>query len=122
MSQTFGQRLREARQNKGYSQRELASLVGVNYTYLSKLENDRSAYPPKEDVIQSLAQHLELDAIELSYLAGRITAEDAKAVQELAKQYQKQMPVLLRKMQDPKFAAELIKDAKISESEENTQS
>ena len=122
MRQTFGQQLREARQNKGYSQRELASLVGVNYTYLSKLENDRSEYPPKEDVIQELAKHLELDATELSYLAGRITAEDAKAVQALAKQYQKQMPVLLRRMQDPKFAAQLIQDTEPSDQEEEQQS
>ena len=122
MSQTFGQTLREARQNKGYSQRELASLVGVNYTYLSKLENDRSEYPPKEDVIQELAKHLELDAAELSYLAGRITEEDAKAVQALAKQYQKQMPVLLRRMQDPKFAAQLIQDTEASNQEEEQQS
>lgn len=120
MSQTFGQQLREARQSKGYSQRELASLVGVNYTYLSKLENNRSDYPPKEDIIQALAQHLELDATELGYLAGRITAEDAKAVQDLAKQYQKQMPVLLRKMQDPKFAEKLIKDIKQAQAEEKS--
>ena len=108
MSQTFGQRIREARQEKGYSQRALAALVGVNYTYLSKIENDRSEYPPKEDVIQSLAKHLELDATELSYLSGRISTEDAIAVQELAKQYQKQMPALLRRMQDPQFAKEMM--------------
>lgn len=110
MSQTFGQRIREARQQKGYSQRSLAALVGVNYTYLSKIENDRSEYPPKEDVIQSLAKHLDLDATELSYLSGRISTEDAKAVQELAKKYQKQMPVLLRRMQDPQFAKKLMNE------------
>lgn len=118
MSQTFGQQLREARQSKGYSQRELASLVGVNYTYLSKLENDRSEYPPKEDVIQALAKHLDLDAMKLSYLAGRITPEDAKAVQELAKKYQKQMPVLLRRMQESHFAERLIQEETHKQTEE----
>lgn len=108
MSHSFGRCIREARQNKGYSQRDLATLVKVDYTYLSKLENNRADYPPKEDVIQALAEHLDLDAEELSYLAGRITPEDAKIVQELAKTYQKQMPVLLRRMQDPKFVEQLM--------------
>ena len=117
MSQTFGQRIREARQEKGHSQRALAKLVGVNYTYLSKIENDRSEYPPKEDVIQSLAKHLNLDATELSYLSGRISTADAKAVQELAKQYQKDMPALLRRMQDPQFARKVMQEEQKNEEE-----
>lgn len=117
MSQTFGQRIREARQEKGHSQRALAKLVGVNYTYLSKIENDRSEYPPKEDVIQSLAKHLDLDATELSYLSGRISPADAKAVQELAKQYQKKMPALLRRMQDPQFAKKVMQEDQKNEEE-----
>lgn len=112
VDQTFGKRIRIARRGKGYSQRELAALVEVDYTYLSKLENDRADYPPKEDVIRSLAQQLELDAEELSYLAGRITAEDAKVVQELAKTHQKQMPVLLRTIRDnPEIAQRILKEA-----------
>lgn len=119
MSQTFGKRIREARQNKGYSQRDLAALVKVDYTYLSKLENDRAEYAPKEEVIKSLAHHLELDAEELIYLAGRITSEDAKVVQELAKTYQKQMPVLLRQMLDnPELTKKFIQEATQAESEE----
>ena len=112
MDQAFGKRIRIARRDKGYSQRELAALVAVDYTYLSKLENDRADYPPKGDVLRALAQHLELDAEELSYLAGRITAEDAKVVQELAKTHQKQMPVLLRTIRDnPELAQQILKDA-----------
>ncbi len=112
MDQTFGKRLRAARRDKGYSQRELASRVEVDYTYLSKLENDRADYPPKEDVIQALAQHLDLDAENLSYLAGRITAADAKVVQELAKTHQKQMPVLLRTIRDnPEMVQRILQEA-----------
>lgn len=121
MSQTFGKRIREARQNKGYSQRDLAGLVKVDYTYLSKLENDRAEYAPKEEVIKLLAYHLELDADELIYLAGRITSEDAKVVQELAKTYQKQMPVLLRQMRDnPELTRKFLQEATQAESEEDT--
>lgn len=119
MSQTFGRRIREARQDKGYSQRELAALVKVDYTYLSKLENERADYPPKDDVIRSLAQHLDLDAEELGYLAGRISPEDAKVVQELAKTYQKQMPVLLRQMRDnPELAQRVIQEAEEQQNQE----
>jgi transcriptional regulator with XRE-family HTH domain len=111
VDQTFGEKIRIARRDKGYSQRELAALVQVDYTYLSKLENDRADYPPKEDVIQSLAQQLDLEAEKLSYLAGRITAADAKVVQELAKTHQQQMPVLLRTMRDhPEIVQRLLRE------------
>jgi HTH-type transcriptional regulator, competence development regulator len=120
VDQTFGKRLREARRNKGFSQRDLASLVDVDYTYLSKLENDRADYPPKDDVIRALAHHLELDAEELSYLAGRITAEDAKVVQDLAKTHQKQMPVLLRTIRDnPELAQRILQEAQQEEQPED---
>lgn len=120
VDQTFGKRLREARRNKGFSQRDLAGLVAVDYTYLSKLENDRADYPPKDDVIRALAHHLELDAEELSYLAGRITAEDAKVVQDLAKTHQKQMPVLLRKIRDnPEIAQRILQEAQQEEQPED---
>lgn len=119
MDQSFGKSIREARRNKGYSQRDLAALVEVDYTYLSKLENDRADYPPKEDVIRALAHHLELDAEELSYLAGRITAEDAKVVQELAKTHQKQMPVLLRTIRDnPEMVQRILQEAQQENLEE----
>lgn len=119
VDQSFGKSIRTARRNKGYSQRDLAALVEVDYTYLSKLENDRADYPPKEDVIRALAYHLGLDAEELSYLAGRITAEDAKVVQELAKTHQKQMPVLLRTMRDnPEMVQRFLQEAQQENLEE----
>ena len=110
MSQTFGKLIRQARKQKEYSQRELAKLVGVNYTYLSKLENDHAGYPPSEDVIDLLAINLDLreKKDELRRLAGRITPDDAKVFEDLVKQY-KQMPALLRRMRDePKFAQEVL--------------
>ncbi|MDJ0694138.1 helix-turn-helix transcriptional regulator [Mastigocoleus sp. MO_188.B34] len=110
MSQTFGKLIRQARKQKEYSQRELAKLVGVNYTYLSKLENDHAGYPPSEDVIDLLAINLDLreQKDELRRLAGRITPDDAKVFEDLVKQY-KQMPALLRRMRDePKFAQEVL--------------
>jgi len=54
VSETFGQVIRKARREEEYSQRELAKLIGVDYTYLSKLENDHAGYPPSQQVIESL--------------------------------------------------------------------
>jgi HTH-type transcriptional regulator, competence development regulator len=112
VSQTFGKWIKDARRSKGYSQRDLAALVKIDYTYLSKLENDRAEYPPKDDVIQALIEHLELDIdlATLSYLAGRITPEDSKVIQQLAKTYHHKMPVLFRKMQDPEVMRRLLED------------
>lgn len=120
MIETFGKIIRQARRGKGYSQRDLAKLIGVDYTYLSKLENDHAGYPPSEDVIESLARHLDLTdrTDDLKRLAGRITPDDAKVFEELVKKYQ-QMPALLRRMRDePEFAQKLLRETRQSESEE----
>ena len=108
MNKTFGELIRDARKQQEYSQRELAKLVEVNYTYLSKLENDHAEYPPSKEVIRSLAHHLHLDEEELTKLAGRINPEDARVFKELVKQYQ-EVPALLRRMQNnPDFAKKIL--------------
>lgn len=119
VSQTFGKVIRQARKDKEFSQRELAKLIGVDYTYLSKLENDHAGYPPSEDVIHKLALHLDLNEGELRHLAGRITPDEAKVFEELVKKY-KQMPALLRRMRDePEFAKKLLRETTQSENEES---
>lgn len=111
MNLTFGKLIRQTRKNKKLSQRDLAKLVGVNYTYLSKLENDHAGTPPSEEVITKLATHLNLNAQELQYLAGRITEEDAKAFEEFVKENYKKMPVLFRKMREtPNFADKFLEE------------
>ncbi|MGB3236930.1 MAG: helix-turn-helix transcriptional regulator [Geitlerinemataceae cyanobacterium] len=123
MTQRFGQLIRQARRDKGLSQRELAKLIGVDYTYLSKLENDRAGYPPGKEVIHLLANHLDLASREeeLMYLAGRITPEDEKVFENLLQTYNKQFPALLRRMQEnPDFAEKIFRDAKQSDPQEPT--
>lgn len=107
MSQSFGQFIRQARKDKGYSQRDLAKLVGLDFTYLSKLENNRADYAPKEDVIRRLAHELEIDPDELIFLAGRIPEQD----EEFLKQNYKSMPALFRRMKDnPEFAKRIFNE------------
>jgi len=115
VAQSFGQLIRDARKDKGYSQRELAKLIGLDFTYLSKLENDRADYPPKESAIRSLAEHLNLNAEELIFLAGRITARD----EEFLKQNPKEMLVLFRRLQEnPEFANKVFREAQKLENQE----
>lgn len=105
MEQTFGRTILKARKQNGYSQRDLAKLLGVNYSYLSKLENNRADYPPKEEIIRGLASHLHLDAEELIVLAGRLPQQ----YEEFLKQNYKEMPALLRRMQEnPEFAQKVF--------------
>lgn len=76
----FGQRLRDLRKQKNLSQRDLAAQVGIDFTYLSKIEGRRSD-PPSEVIIRRIAQVLEADEDELINLAGKVP-KDLKAVLE----------------------------------------
>ena len=112
MNQNFGKLIRQARKDKGYSQRELAKLLKLDFTYLSKLENDRASYAPKEEVIRGLARHLDLDQEELIFLAGRIPHQE----EDLLKQHYKSMPTLFRRMREnPEFAEKLFREVKDKE-------
>ncbi|WP_333055736.1 MULTISPECIES: helix-turn-helix domain-containing protein [unclassified Microcoleus] len=96
--QSFGAVIWQARRKKRLSQRELAVKVGVDYTYLSKLENDH--LEPSEKVIRSLAKHLELNAEELIYLGGRMTEHDTEALEEMVRANYKEMPALFRRVRE----------------------
>ena len=71
---TIGQRIREIRKTRNLTQRELADRVGINFTYLSRVENDRldDEQTPREETLQRIARALETDADELLLLARRI--------------------------------------------------
>lgn len=69
---TFGQRIRELRRQRGLTQRDLASRVGVDSTYLSKMENERLEHTPSIKTLQDLARALEVDELELMDLADKV--------------------------------------------------
>ncbi len=75
METTFGQKLREFRQEKGMTLRALAEAAGVDFTYLSKIENDKVGHLPGAETIRDLAQALGADAIELLELAKKLPPE-----------------------------------------------
>jgi transcriptional regulator with XRE-family HTH domain len=86
---TFGCKLREIRKARGLTQRELADLVsarlkgddrrGFDFTYLSKIENDRMD-PPSTAAILQLAAVLETDSDELLALAKKAPPDIGEAL------------------------------------------
>jgi len=72
---SFGTRLRELRKAKGLTLRQLGDRAGLDFSYLSKIENDRFAYTPAADTIRDLAGILEVDALELLRLANKLPRE-----------------------------------------------
>lgn len=110
----FGNVIKEARKKNGYTQRQLAEILGIDFTYLSKLENNRGDSTPKEELIRYMALYLGLDEDELIFLAGKIPSED----EELIKQHYQQMPLLFRRMREnPEFAAKIFQQVKESSEE-----
>jgi len=73
----FGERVRELRKEQGMSQRELADRAGIDFTYLSKIENGRME-PPSEEVIRRVAGALDTDADELIVLADKFPSDLAQ--------------------------------------------
>lgn len=79
---TFGKRIRELRHAKEWSLRDLAEKVGVGFTYLSRVENERLNFGdyPSDALIHKLADALETDEGELLLLAKRIPEPVKKRV------------------------------------------
>ena len=71
---TFGKRLRQLRLAKNLTLRDVALQVGINFTYLSKIENGRLDFSdfPSERLICKLARALEGDADELLLMAKKV--------------------------------------------------
>ena len=74
MPMTLGQKIRELRKAKGLGQRPVAAEVGINFTYLSKIENDKVDFAafPSEETIRKLAKVLDADVDELLLMAQKI--------------------------------------------------
>ena len=66
---TFGERVRELRQAKGLTQRDLAKEAGISYTYVSKVETGTMP-PPRHKIITTLASVLGVSDKETDELFG----------------------------------------------------
>lgn len=68
---SFGEMVRNRRKEKGLTQKELAEMVGIDFTYLSKIETG-DLPPPSDEIIKKLATNLDLEADELFLLARKV--------------------------------------------------
>jgi transcriptional regulator with XRE-family HTH domain len=106
MMTAFGERIRELRTERDdhMSLRELAGRVGIDFTYLSKIENGKVS-PPSNEVIEKLARELEADLEELLALAAKVSQEDLrKAVAQ-----DPRIGVLFRKLQSRDLSEKQLK-------------
>jgi len=80
----FGQRVRAIRKSKDLTQRQLAHRLGVSFSYISKVENERLQFGdyPSEKFIHKLADELDADEDELLLLADKVPASIRKRIRE----------------------------------------
>lgn len=91
---SFAATIRDARRSKGLTLRSLAQKVGIDFTYLSKLENKRDD-APSEETIRRLAAELDLDAEDLLARAGKVST----AIRDLAAS-DREFATFLRRLPD----------------------
>lgn len=75
---TFGKTLQRIRRSKGVTQRDVAQKIDMDYSYFSRLENDRFDSKPTRETIEKIAEALECtdeERGELLAAAGRIDEE-----------------------------------------------
>lgn len=96
----FGDYLRKSREerragDRTFSVRQLAARVGVEPSYLSKVERGRQP-PPSEQTIVSLARELDEDPDMLLALAGKVSGE----LRSIIRRRPKLFAELIRQLKD----------------------
>ena len=88
---------REARAeaNKGYSLRKVATAIGVEPSFLSKVERDLVA-PPSESKIIAIADYLEEDPDVLLAMAGKVSSD----LQDIIRKRPKLFADLIRQLKE----------------------
>jgi transcriptional regulator with XRE-family HTH domain len=85
---SFGKTLQRIRRDKGVTQREVASEIEMDYSYFSRLENDRFDSQPTRETIEKIAGALKCTNEERGELlaeAGRIHQDIEKAARIASK-------------------------------------
>ncbi|MDE2125246.1 MAG: helix-turn-helix transcriptional regulator [Armatimonadetes bacterium] len=80
---TFGEALRDARRDSGLSQRELADRAGVDFSYISKIENGRIP-PPAADTVVKLCEIIGVQPENLLSQIGKMPSDVQKTVSSSA--------------------------------------
>ncbi|MCY4062336.1 MAG: helix-turn-helix transcriptional regulator [Chloroflexi bacterium] len=104
----FGERIKELRKQKRITQRQLAESLNRDFTYISKIENDRLEVLPSEETIRNIARELKADPEELLDLAGKI---DSRKLREIARETP-EASAILRRIQSRKLTPEQLQEMK----------
>src|SRR6478672_9442901 len=87
----FGAFIRRKREAKELGLREMAKMIGVSPTYLSKVERDEFA-PPAEDKVKAIAKIIGCDTDDLLARAGRVSTD----ISDIIKRHPVELAALLR--------------------------
>jgi transcriptional regulator with XRE-family HTH domain len=87
----FGEFVRRAREAKDIGLREMAKMIGVSPTYLSKIERDEFK-APTEDKVRAIAKIIGCDEDELLARAGRVSTD----LSDIIKRHPVELGALLR--------------------------
>src|SRR5258708_25138718 len=87
----FGTFVRREREARDIGLREMARMIGVSPTYLSKVERDEFP-PPAEDRVKAIAKIIECDADDLLARAGRVSSD----ISDIIKRHPVELAALLR--------------------------
>lgn len=71
----IGQAIRQHRKQRGMTLRALAERARVDFTYLSKIENEKPGFEPSADTLRALAEALDIDKLELLEMADKAPPE-----------------------------------------------
>jgi transcriptional regulator with XRE-family HTH domain len=89
--ESFGPLVRREREAREIGLREMAKMIGVSSTYLSKIE--RGEFPPPiENKVKAIAKIIGRDADELLALAGRVASD----LTEIIRRRPREIATLLR--------------------------
>lgn len=83
--------IRRQREAKEIGLREMAKMIEVSPTYLSKIERDEFP-PPTEDRVRAIAKIIECDADDLLARAGRVSSD----ISAIIKRHPVELAALLR--------------------------
>lgn len=93
---TFGKTLQKLRRLKEITQRDVAKKINMDFSYFSKLENDKLDSNPTSDTIDKIATALECTEEEKNELlasAGRATQEMKQASRIVSENPQMRQPL-----------------------------
>jgi len=88
----FGERIKQLRTERNMTQPQLAEAIGIEQSYLSKLENDKSV--PSPDIFQAIlrAFNLQVEAL-LAGVDDNIVRGELKQIPEVAEYLKRSMTV-----------------------------